>query len=266
MPRLPDFTALGQTPVPSASTRVPGRSGYETAPAAALADIGESMQDIALTIERVQERQDKYAAEDAYNKLIAKKLELTAGEDGFIHKRGEAAAKGDLIKTYDDRMGEVITTISSELSNPRQQKYFNDRAAIARNQNKQDILSHVVRETDAYMKDVYASTIATETQNAASRYSNVNDVNASAVRINSAIAREGERLGWPKEKVKQIQYEAGSNMHIGVIQMAVSEKNSGYARSWFEVNKKNIDPDKHASIERLIKTADLTELGQCSSC
>jgi hypothetical protein len=262
MPKLPDYTALGQSPTPTPSTHVTGPHGYETAVGDAMQKFGTSMQEMSQTIERVQDRNDKYAAEDAYNKLLDRKMDLTFGEDGFTKKKGEDAVKGNLMEDYDERMGSAIEDIGGELSNPRQQKYYRDRARIAALQYKQDVLKHVTTESDVYQKEVFGATLETERRNAAVRWSDPNAIRASQTRMDAAIDQEADRMGWSKKKKDQMKYEAGSTMHIGIIQSAVSEKNPKYARSWFEANKDAIDPSKYNAIENLIGQADLTEFGQ----
>jgi len=233
MPRLPSAEDFGQRPVPKSTV------GYR-APADTTI-IGKAVTGLGKTVEKLDEVADAYdktRAEDAFNKLLEKKIDLTRGENGFINRRGADAANTTLLKEYGGELEKHISTIAGELSNDRQREYFNKRAGIARLQMRQDILGHVVKEQDAYAKQTYKSTLNIEATNSMDRYKDPAALAMSKTRIDAAIDAEARREGWDKKTKDYEKAAVMSTLHSGVIDRMLANDEDIAAEEYLKKHRK----------------------------
>jgi len=235
MPKIPTAEAFGQQPVPGdtgfiAAPSMPQTSGTD-ALASALSVAGERFQ-------RIQDQNDKIAAEHAYNKLIEKQQDLTVGQDGFVHKQGADALNQPLMKDYTGLLQKSKDEISSTLQNDQQRQMFNERADIAGLQFRQDILNHVVKEQDAFATQTFKNTIQLETDNAANRYRDPNAIKMSMMRIENAINMESDRQGWSKDTKDTALLQAKSGAYRGIIERMLANGQDMTARGFYDQTKK----------------------------
>lgn len=262
MPQLPDKYTLGRRPTPRPGTRSLPKTGHELEQYQAMRQLSGAVQNLGVTIDKVQDEQDKARAEEGYNQLIERQNELTFGEDGFTQKKSGDAANGKIMETYDGRFETAVQEIGDGMANPRQQRYFKKRADVARLRYKQDILRHVSNETETYKDETAGASLKTSRRDAMMRWNDPVAVKTNIARSDGIINEMAKRKGWNKKVTDQAKLEARSAIHIGVIQQAINNQSPLKAREWFDANKKDIDPDKYDDIERLIKGADLTKLVQ----
>jgi len=237
MPKIPTAEAFGQQPVPGdtgfiAAPSMPQTSGTD-ALASALSVAGERFQ-------RIQDQNDKIAAEHAYNKLIEKQQDLTVGQDGFVHKQGADALNQPLMKDYTGLLQKSKDEISSTLQNDQQRQMFNERADIAGLQFRQDILNHVVKEQDAFATQTFKNTIQLEKDNAANRYRDPNAIKMSMMRIENAVNSEAHRNGWSDETRTSVLTQNTSTAYRGVIERMLSNGMDQNARDYYNQLKNSI--------------------------
>lgn len=262
MPVLPRIEALGARPTPQPSSFVAGLSGQEGASGEALQRLGQATGNFGQTFDRIQDQNDRTRAEESYNRLLEKRLNLTQGENGFLSKRSGDAVKGDLINDYETQFNAAVEEEAKGLDSPRQQKYFSDRANIARLQYKQDLIRHTTAQQKVYSQEVYASTLDIERRNAIQRFLDPVAVETSKTRINGVISQRADSEGWPAEKTQQVKFEAISGVNVGLIQQAVNNNDSSMAKKLFDEHKENIDPELYDDIQRIIGVSSRSELIQ----
>lgn len=200
MAKLPSDLDLGRRPEPQVVGKI---ASYEvpkgaTAVGEAITDFGTSLAKqgdaLQIQIDREQQRQDKLRAEDATNQLAQATLDLSAGKDGFINKRGADAATQPIMKDYVAKFDDVSRNLTEGLGNDQQKEFFAQRAAHARLQFQGQLLTHVQSERNVFEKQVYA-----ETKDSAAKMvgfdTSDSNMAASMVRVGDAIETERRRLG-----------------------------------------------------------------------
>lgn len=211
--------------------------------------LGSMSQDIAAGLEDVyraakveEDKINTLRANEAFNSLRDRQLELSIGEKtGFTRLKGAEAVNKPLLQEWGKRFEDAEREIGQRLANDDQRRKFKERAGVARLQYNEDILRHLSRESDTYAKEVFDGTIATEQRNAVARWESPNDVASSLVRIESAVNDRAERHGWPKEYREAIIQQEAGKVHAAVVQQAIASGNYKYAQTWYEANKANID-------------------------
>ena len=246
MPKLPDATALGERPIARSTV------GYR-APADVTA-VGTAVAGLGKTIQKIDEQMDEFdklRAEDAYNQLLEKKIDLTKGEKGFLNRRGADAANNPLLKEYGGELEKYTGELAKGLSNDRQRQYFQKRANIPRLQMRQDILGHTLKERDVYAKQNYESTKNIETTNAIDQYKDPLAIAGSKKRIENAINTEARRQGWSTEFKKAEKAAVMSNLHGGIIDRMLANDEDIAAEDYYKKYKKEFI-DK-AKVEKLLE-------------
>lgn len=201
MAKLPSALEFGPRPTPQASGSViPIRSttGTEAAPALAVAQVGQSIEresDQLFRIAKVeQEKSDTLRAEDAFNQLRDKALDLTLGEKGFVNVKGADAANRPIFKDYTAQLDEASKSIAESLT-PDQRIKFQQRSAIGLREFQQNLLKHVTVERQHYEAAVFKGTVDTEINSIGAQYSDDNAFALSLQRMFTAAGQEVERKG-----------------------------------------------------------------------
>jgi hypothetical protein len=261
MPRLPS-TADQERPIPRGRKGVvtidAGALKEQKLPGLALARLGEDVTTTALQFENVlqreQDRLDRTRAEEAFNRLRDKQLDLTVGEkDGFTLRKGADAINKPILQEYATRLEDAARGISDGLTNDRQREYFRPRAAIVGLQFKEDILKHIGRENNAYAEQVFRGTIDTEVRNATVRWDSPDAIGLSLERINSAINTEARRAGWSPEITEAQRLAAAGKLHTAVLGQAIGTENYAFAQKYFETNKAAIPPETARVVQKVVE-------------
>lgn len=202
MARLPTAEALGARPTPQPAGGVVSyrpNSGAEEAPAAALAQFGQGLEREGEQLFRIakveQEKADTLRAEDAFNQLRDKALELTLGDKGFANVRGADAVTRPIFRDYTAQLDQSSKDIAGGLANDDQRVKFQQRSAIGLRQFQENLLRHVTSERTAYEKEVYDGTVKSELNSIGQQFSDPNTFGLSLERMFSAAAKEVERKG-----------------------------------------------------------------------
>ncbi len=263
MAKLPDFTDLGQSPTPRRSTGVASyqpTSGLEDFGARVKARSGEEFGQAAAFAMKAAEEHDVLRAEDAYNKLQQRKIDLTFGDNGFARLKGGDAVNTPVLKNYGSEFEKTAGEIGAGLDNNYQRTLFTKRAANAQLQLSEDIVKHVASQSTVYAKEVYEGTVGVETKAATSNWNNPDAVALSLKRIDAAVDAYALRNGLPDVMRDALKLKDASQIHSSVITQAIATKDWEYAKTYFEANKGSIDKTIAAHLEKGLYEAGQKQL------
>ena len=256
MPKLPDVSAFGARPTPQPARGVVSYtpvSGAETAPGQALARLGATVGNVGEKlyshIKEQENRANTVRAEDAFNQLRQKQLDLTIGEQGFATRKSGDAVNRPLMQEYGQQFTDAAKEIEDGLANDAQRELFRKRAAVSNLQFKQDILRHVTSENEVYAKQVFDGARKIELQNASARWNDPNAVGLSLERVNGMVSQEADRSGWADEFTKATRTTESSRIHETVINQALGSGNFPYAKAWYDKHKDVLDAGIGARIQ-----------------
>jgi len=264
MARLPDINARRPAPRaagPAAAPNIPGSATF-SGQQQGLMILGQAGQVLGQAMQKEQIKEDTLRAEDAFNQLQKKRLELTSGENGFSNIKGGNVANQPVYKNYDEQFDQAVDEISQSLDNDDQRKRFGSRAAVSKTQYSVDLANHVQREKNVYAKQVYEGGKAVELQNAAENWSQPGAIKFSIERTKRLIEQQSEREGWAKDMTKAATKAAVSNIHLAVIENAIANEEAEYASEYFSKHKKTIDSTQHDDVTKLIRQSTLRSLSQ----
>lgn len=208
MAKLPDVGALGDRPVarppqgvvqygvpdggaPGQITAAAGRT-LQTAGATVASAGDEAWRALKLEEDRLATIQ----AEDAFTRLRDKQLELTLGEKtGFANVKSGGVVRPDFFSEYAGKFGEAAKAIEGEMGSDRAKEKFRLRAGAAGLQFKENLLQHVMRETDVHARRTLETALNSEVAAVGANPQSDGTMRFSLERVNNMIAREVERQG-----------------------------------------------------------------------
>ena len=199
----------------------------------------------ALRVERA--RLDKLRAEDAYNRLREKQVELTVGDGGYAHLKGADAATRPLYKDYVGKFDAAAKEIATTLANDQQRAFFMERANLARLQYGEDVLRHSVAQSDSYATSVYEGAMNVERRNAAMAWHQPAVVAQSIVRISAMVNERGDREGWSQEQIEATKDAEVSSVHSEVAKRMMAESPKA-AREYLGRHEEEIDAVEYARL------------------
>jgi hypothetical protein len=208
MPRLPDYTALGQSPVPQ-------RSGGIVAPepadfrqlGPALSGVGQEIEQASAIVAETNQRQDAMVAEAAVNKLHAQSIELQSGDNGFARAKGGNAVGQPFLDGYQQRFDDQASQIENSLENDAQRRMFQARVPMVSLRYRSSLLKHQAAETDRFNEQTDSDTVDRAREQI---FEHIGDPAALAggfAQIDRAIDNRGQRMGWAPEVVAQTKVQ-----------------------------------------------------------
>jgi hypothetical protein len=197
MPRLPDYTQLGQPP---SARPAGGVASYQPADPTTFsrgmtADAGDLEQASAILAETNQ-RQDAMVAQDAVNRLKARSLELELGDNGFKRASGGAAVGQQFVDTYSKKYSDESEAIKQSLQNDNQRRVFQQHEPIAQLQYRSALLQHQASETEKFNNQTENDTIDLARRQIFTTSEDPQALSAGLAQINWAIDKKAQRLGW----------------------------------------------------------------------
>ena len=207
-----------------------------------------------------QAQQDTLRAEDAYNQLRNRQLDLTTGEGGFTTLKGAQAVNQPILKTYSEQFDQSAQEIAAGLANDDQRTLFSRRAAVASLQFKEGILHHVIAENNTYGTQVFNGLVETETRSATDNWQNPASVMTSIERVNAGIKLRAERGGWPDDYANAVRLKEDGGIHNAVISQALASGNIAYAQQWFEDHKEDVDKATAVKLETAVRDGTQRQL------
>ena len=175
MAKTPDYTALGERPIPRPAgglAQYRGEMPALEAPGQALMRLGAGFENEGDKLFRQfqieQEKADTTRVEDAWNQYKNAALDLTIGEKGVLKLRGGEAVNANMLQTTNDGLEAVAKRIGDGLQNDEQRARFKTRTQATDLQVKHRVLQHLDSEHKEYAKTVMmGSEVAAEAQVAA---------------------------------------------------------------------------------------------------
>lgn len=261
MPRLPSAADLGERPDVRPAGGVASyqaTSGKETAPGLAMAKAGGVVSgvgdDFFKLVKEEERRVNTTRAEEAFNKLRERQLDLTIGEqNGFVNKRGGDAINKPLLKDYSDRLESISKEIEGELSTDEQKELFRRRAGVSTLQFREDLMRHIAREGDVHARQAYEGGVSVELRTATARWQDPAAVALSLERIRGLVDQEASRGGWAPEAKEAELLKRTSAVHSSVIGQALATDNYVFAQKWYEANKDAIDPATAKAVQKAVE-------------
>jgi hypothetical protein len=257
--KLPSSADLGERPdvTPGggvASYGVPSGGAAARGMINAGARLASAGDDFHRLVKQEEERVNTTRAEEAFNKLRERQLDLTIGEqNGFAHKRGADAINQPLLKDYSDRLDNVTRELEGELANDNQRQLFRKRASVSGLQFREDLLRHIRSEGDVHAKQVFEGGVTVETRNATARWQDSAAVALSLERVSGLIDQEAARGGWAPEAIAAEKLKRSSQIHSAVIGQALATDNYVFAQQWYEQNKEQIDPTTAKAVLKAVE-------------
>lgn len=197
MARLPDYTALGATPVPQPAGGIAGYEPTDTSNVGrSVSAAGQALEEAAGILAETNQRQDMMAAEAALNRLHAQRLDLEAGNNGFQKVKGSGAVGQPFLDSYEQRFTDVTSEIEKSLGNDHQRKLFQQRVPVAGLQYRSSLLTHQARETDKFNTETETDTIELARRQIFTTTGNPEAINAGLTQIDWAIDQRAKRMGW----------------------------------------------------------------------
>lgn len=255
MAKLPDATALGERPTPrptGAVAQFRPTSGLEDEPSRALALVGGQLERTAGVLLKAKEEADTLAAEDAYNKLKQRQIEITYGKNGFTNLKGADAVNRDLPAEYGSQLAQASKELSTGLANDYQRQLFAKRAANSQLQLQEQAFHHVAQQSDVYAKQVLDGTMDTESRVVAAG----GPPATSLVRINAAVDRHAQRFGLPEAAVTALKMQAADSIWTAKIK-SLLDVDPIAAQTLYREHETEIGPANKPVLEHQIKTAVL---------
>lgn len=242
-----------------------GTTGYKVgeaavvsdAPAKALLSVGQDLKEVAADTEKWSLSLDTTMAQDALNKLRAKRSDLTVGEDGFVKVRGGDVLnkKGPdgrtIYELYPERLQSSYDelTANSNLS-PRARRMLNNAAVNEITGFKADLARHSVSEAEKFQAATFIDTKSTLTDRA---IQNVNEAKAfeqGLADVASAVRTRAAQLGVPSEAMEKAA--VSDVVKFGIMQKIATGDSS--AIGFYDKYKDRLDPKDSQAIEQSIKT------------
>lgn len=254
-PRLPDFTALGQTPSPQAPLSVarvdvsPLEFAVRQGPGEAAIRGGAQLASAGI---QMQEHIDTLRAEDAYNQLIQRRTELESSpEIGFANVKGSAAIDRKFYDDYNRRFVDSTTAIESTLATPNQKQLFKNRAAVAGAQYQSTLLHHMSQQTSAFADNTEKATVQLEVSAASNAKSDA-EFDTSMTRIRGVLDARGARLNEAPATTEENKFKAIDSAWTERIRV-LSNNDPLAAQRMYNENSTKISPDNKIILEHQLK-------------
>jgi hypothetical protein len=210
MPRLPDYTALGDAPTPQpaggiasydpGNARMVGLAGQE------LSGAGRDLEDASNIVAATNQRQDEIVARGAANQL--QQGAITAEFDpnkGFRNVKGGNAVGQSFLDTYGQRFSDQATAIRASLNNDNQRRLFEQHAQSLGLQFQSALLQHQSRETDAYNDQTDNNSVDLSMRQAALDPTNELTFQSSLAQANGTVDAMAARKGLPPQAVAEVK-------------------------------------------------------------
>lgn len=249
------------TPQPSASvatgTVAPAPQISDAGPRALYA-AGQAAKEIGTAADEYGQHLDTVQAQDALNKLRAKKEDLTYGKDGFLNiKGGDVLKRGDdgstMVDNYKLKLKSVSDDLGSGLS-PRARMMFSMRAADEQTGMLADIGRHSVQQAEKYEVGVLKDGLGQDQTEAVRFAGDPTKVAEIADRSAQRAAYFARQQGLPADAAGSA---ARSNVIRVVAENLLSSGQKRLALSYFEGNKDKLDgPDQVALAGKMKSTRD----------
>jgi hypothetical protein len=252
MATLPDYTALGERPVPRGDG---GVVSYDPTVGKGLQQVGQgiaqasgALGQASNVLASMADRQDSIIALDSATKLKQAALDLEHSDTGFMNVK-MGGVLGDFDKTYREKFEAIKSHIQDGLTNEGQKRTFSRYADVVGLQYESSLLQHKANQTLAYNQQVMNDSIKTHALYGASDPTNNDLFLSSMVEISGIIAKDAATKGLGAEYINLRSREIGGEIMRSRITGALIKDSTGkYAsellnspagRAYLDQNQKN---------------------------
>lgn len=225
--------------------------------AGALHSIG---QDLLQIQQKEKAQADQMRVNDAMNKAMQAKLDLTYGQNGFLQLRGQDALERpegqSLGQEYSAKLEQTLGDISAGLGNEDQRRAFKLQSSQMAVQFRGDTAQHTFKEYDSWSKSVNTGTIQTAQQQMGLAWNDPEQVAQGKGAIQAATYALGKQQGWSAAQTESIMTANLSAGHAVVIAEAANAKNIDYAKEYFAQNKAEMLPEARLHAEKTLEVGD----------
>lgn len=224
MPTLPDIESIPRGGVQSAQ----GIAGYQpvdwrqsSMAGQEMGDAGRDLEQAADTIAQTNERQDALVAQSATNSLRQTTVGLQYDPDnGFANVKEGGTVGPQFVDAYRQKFNTATQGIRSQLTNPNQQRMFDQQAGIVGLQFKQALLEHQGQQTELFNRTTDNDTVTLALRSMAARP--LDDLNFATgmAQINATLDAAGKRRGLSDATVQTLRdqsFDAAYNTRISSV-------------------------------------------------
>ena len=247
MPIVPTYDNFQASPgaLPQARVSTPTMPNVAGIPAR---ELGQGLKQVSQVMSREAmqaiEEANTLRAEDAYNRLRQKQIDLAYGEErgafrvegaNVLDRKSKLPFSDEYLAEFDKAGSEIAAT----LANDDQRKRFNQRAQASRLEFGAQLQRHQSEQVDRWRTSVMRDTVETETRVAMKNPYDVEAIGASVERVRLAVGAEAARNGIPADEAIA---KAVGGIHAGVIATALNDDRLEYARQYLTEFGDEIDP------------------------
>lgn len=248
MPTVPR-RGVGYTPTqPLPSERVPSGAFQSPAPV----DISPLARGLGQYVADEKRKQDEIAILEADNKLGALETDLTTKASQFRGKdalQAAPAVQADWQQSTDE--------IRQGLTNDDQRMAFEKRAAGRYQSLRSNVAQHTDAELKRYDLDTTTAGVKTALNDAIQNFEDPRKIERSVADSQAIIDKFADRNGWSPEKRKEVQADAVSSIHSGVLTRLADSGQDLTAKQYFNDHKTEIQGNDLLQAQRMISAGSI---------
>lgn len=235
-------------------------SDFDAGLSGVAANIGEGLNEYAL---KEFQASNIAAVQEAESKLYEWENDSLYGDNGLYKRKGRDAmgASDELINGFNAYTQEVMATLTNEQQKNAFKQSVDSRRRDLMNTSSRyqftELQNYKSQQSEAYIEN---SQIA-----AANHYQNPDRVNEEITRQVDSIRATANANGQAPELTKLQVESAVSTTHKTVIERALSNREYGRAKSYFERNKDRILPDVRDSLSKMITEGNAIQEAQSAT-
>lgn len=218
MARLPDFTDLGQRPVPQASEGVaeyqPPNWRQVGMAGQILSSAGNEIQQAGEIVAQTNLQQDQISALDGANRLKQATLQLEQDpQNGFLNVKGNGVVGPDFVKNYTDQYNNQVKAIGESLANDNQRRIFQQHAQVVGLMYQSHLLHHQSVETALFNKETQKAQVDIGLNNIAAHPMDDHTYDAEMLNISNSVWKQIQSEGFTGQDAGD-QFDARMRKHI----------------------------------------------------
>lgn len=218
-----------------------------------------NMTNEALKIaEQAKKDADHAAFKDAQKKMLDFENVFLWGDDknqGAFTKVGKDSF--GLKKQLDEAYGKQFDAVMGTLTNDSQRKLFQDSSQNMKMSMDQSIMRHISAETTKYLDSSSKAYVESETGAAIQNYQDPDRVDKSILGITNETMKFAERKGFGEDQTKNLLKDNLSNVHIGIIDRMIKNKDDVAAKQTYDRVQGQIDPEKKGALEANLQMSSM---------
>lgn len=263
MPTVPRYDSFQATPTtqPQARFDAPqmvdtaGRQAQQTGQA--LLSAGGQVGQVALDM---QNDANKVRIDDATNQAVKLDTDLRAEMLQLQGKNALERPDGmSLADEYGKKLKDGIDQITQGLGNDAQKQAFGHVASDISSRLYSLASGHMVKQQEAYQKDVWATTIETARDRAVLLWADTNERANALGAIRATTNAMAKKYGMDKDSADRAYTEAASPLHVGVIKAMITADHADQAQQYYQDNSADMTLQARAQVQTQIADASSSQ-------